>query len=184
MSYKQFVTAAQDRLTSSSRDTIQPPGHGIIEYARDGSGLPALVSHPLFGGFDVGLGVGRKFLGPDFSIIAPSRFGYLGSTLPTAALPADQADAFAAVLDTLDLAPWLSWATRRAARRPSSSRCVIPTGSPRWCWSRRPYPGRPGVRRSPLPTFCLARTWSFGFSVEAGRLGPPEFLGWTRASGP
>ena len=104
MSYKQFVTAAQDRLTSSSRDTIQPPGHGIIEYARDGSGLPALVSHPLFGGFDVGLGVGRKFLGPDFSIIAPSRFGYLGSTLPTAALPADQADAFAAVLDTLDLA--------------------------------------------------------------------------------
>jgi hypothetical protein len=104
LSYKQFVTAAQDRLTSSSRDTIQPPGHGIIEYARDGSGLPALVSHPLFGGFDVGLGVGRKFLGPDFSIIAPSRFGYLGSTLPTAALPADQADAFAAVLDTLDLA--------------------------------------------------------------------------------
>ena len=103
MSYKQFITAARDRLTSSSRNSIQIPGRGIIEYTSDGSGPPALVSHPLFGGFDVGLGVGRKFLGPDFRIIAPSRFGYLGSTLPTAALPADQADAFAAVLDTLDL---------------------------------------------------------------------------------
>lgn len=103
MSYKQFITAARDQLMSSSRYTIRIPGRGIIEYTSDGSGPPALVSHPLFGGFDLGLGVGRKFLGPDFRIIAPSRFGYLGSTLPKAALPADQADAFAAVLDTLNL---------------------------------------------------------------------------------
>ena len=103
MSYKHFITAARDRLTSSSRYTLRTPGRGIVEYTSEGSGPPALVSHPLFGGFDVGLGVGRKFLGPEFRIVAPSRFGYLGSTLPKAALPADQADAFAAVLDTLDL---------------------------------------------------------------------------------
>lgn len=103
MSYKQFITGARNQLASSSRQTVEIPGRGIVEYTSDGSGPPALVSHPLFGGFDVGLGVGRNFLGPEFRIVAPSRFGYLGSTLPEAALPADQADAFATVLDTLDL---------------------------------------------------------------------------------
>ncbi|MGB8384196.1 MAG: alpha/beta hydrolase [Dermatophilaceae bacterium] len=103
MSYQEFITAARDRLMSPSRYTMPAPGRGIIEYASDGSGPAALISHPLFGGFDVGLGVGRKFLGPKFRLVVPSRFGYLGSTLPAAALPADQADAFAAVLDTLDL---------------------------------------------------------------------------------
>ena len=34
----------------------------------------------------------------------PSRFGYLGSDLPAGATPKDQADAFAALLDHLELA--------------------------------------------------------------------------------
>ena len=41
---------------------------------------------------------------PDgFRIIAPSRFGYLGSALPAGASPARQADAFAALLDKLGI---------------------------------------------------------------------------------
>jgi len=36
-------------------------------------------------------------------VIAPSRFGYLGTPLPAKASPADQADAFAALMDTLGL---------------------------------------------------------------------------------
>jgi pimeloyl-ACP methyl ester carboxylesterase len=36
-------------------------------------------------------------------VIAPSRFGYLGSALPPGATPADQADAFAALLDALQI---------------------------------------------------------------------------------
>lgn len=103
MSYTQLITAARARLASAPRHTVEGPDFGTVEYADAGSGPPALVSHPLFGGFDVGLGVGRTFLGPQFRIVAPSRFGYLGSSLPRAALPADQADAFAAVLDTLGL---------------------------------------------------------------------------------
>ena len=103
MPYKQFITAARNRLASTPRLTIETPLFGTVECADDGSGPPALVSHPLFGGFDVGLGVGRKFLGPDFRIVAPSRFGYVGSTMTKTAMPADQADAFAAVLDTLGL---------------------------------------------------------------------------------
>jgi pimeloyl-ACP methyl ester carboxylesterase len=37
-------------------------------------------------------------------VIAPSRFGYLGSALPPGATPAGQADAFAALLDALEIA--------------------------------------------------------------------------------
>jgi pimeloyl-ACP methyl ester carboxylesterase len=40
---------------------------------------------------------------PDRRVIAPCRFGYLGSSLPPKATPAAQADAFAALLDALDI---------------------------------------------------------------------------------
>jgi pimeloyl-ACP methyl ester carboxylesterase len=36
-------------------------------------------------------------------VIAPSRFGSLGSALPPGATPADQGDAFAALLDALEI---------------------------------------------------------------------------------
>ena len=41
---------------------------------------------------------------PDRRVIAPSRFGYLGSSPPPGATPADQAGAFAALLDGLAIA--------------------------------------------------------------------------------
>lgn len=103
MSYAKFISTARERLASTPRATSEVPGLGSVEYAVDGSGPTVLVSHPLFGGFDVGLGVGRKFLGPGFRIIVPSRFGYLGSALPKHAKPADQADAYIAILDELGL---------------------------------------------------------------------------------
>ena len=42
-------------------------------------------------------------LGSGFRVIAPSRFGYFGSTLPTQRDPADQADAYALLLDHLGI---------------------------------------------------------------------------------
>ena len=61
--------------------------------------------HGIFGGCDAGLvWAGGLFGGGLFSdrrLIALSRFGYLGSSLPTCAKPADQADAYAALLDAL-----------------------------------------------------------------------------------
>lgn len=39
--------------------------------------------------------------GPGFRVIAPSRFGYFGSTLPQGGTPADQADAYALLLEHL-----------------------------------------------------------------------------------
>jgi pimeloyl-ACP methyl ester carboxylesterase len=100
-SYRQVLHAALQRLDAAPRAELPGTRFGTIEYAEDGGGPAALVSHPLFGGFDVGVGVGRSFLGPRYRLVAPSRFGYLGSTLPPAARPADQADAYVLVLDKL-----------------------------------------------------------------------------------
>ena len=78
--------------------------HGTIEYARQGSGPAALVIHGAGGGFDQGLFLGHQMLGDDFDMIAPSRFGYLGTPVPEDASIAAQADAHAALLDQLGIA--------------------------------------------------------------------------------
>lgn len=41
--------------------------------------------------------------GPGFRVVAPSRFGYFGSSLPDGATPAGQADAYALLLDHLEI---------------------------------------------------------------------------------
>jgi len=62
-----------------------------------------MLSHPLFGGFDVGAGLAETYFGNHYRFVAPSRFGYLGSSLPRAATPADQADAYASIVDALGI---------------------------------------------------------------------------------
>ena len=87
--------AAVDRHVISTR-------WGAVEYAERGSGAPVLVVHGIYhhcvGGL---LSVRDLFL--DRRVIAPSRFGYLGSSMPPNATPAAQADAFAALLDALEI---------------------------------------------------------------------------------
>jgi pimeloyl-ACP methyl ester carboxylesterase len=60
-----------------------------------------LWSHGIFGGHDNVPRIVRLWIGDRYRVIAPSRFGYFGSTLPAGATPADQADVFAALLDSL-----------------------------------------------------------------------------------
>ena len=76
---------------------------GPIEYAEAGEGPPVLVIHGAGGGFDQGLDIAADFVRSGFRVIAPSRFGYLRTPLPQDASPAAQADAFAALLDALDV---------------------------------------------------------------------------------
>jgi 2-hydroxy-6-oxonona-2,4-dienedioate hydrolase len=83
--------------------TLVETAAGTIEYAEEGSGEPLLMIHGAGGGYDQGLLVGRD-LGPDFRIIAPSRFGYLGTPVPQDCSPVAQADAHAALLDRLGVA--------------------------------------------------------------------------------
>jgi pimeloyl-ACP methyl ester carboxylesterase len=76
---------------------------GPVEYARKGRGAAALISHGAGGGYDQGLFVGRELLGSEYDIIAPSRFGYLRTPVSGTQPPSAQADAFAALLDRLDV---------------------------------------------------------------------------------
>lgn len=100
--YRHDLEAARQRLAARERHSIQTR-YGSVEYADHGEGPPLLFSHLLFGGFDVGLSSAETYLGDGYRVIAPSRFGYLGSSLPAGAMPADQADAYAVLLDTLGI---------------------------------------------------------------------------------
>jgi pimeloyl-ACP methyl ester carboxylesterase len=99
--YVRDLAAARSRLADVDRRSV-PTRWGAVEYAERGVGEPALVLHGIFGGCDGGL-LSVRDLCPERRVIAPSRFGYLGSILPDGATPADQADALVALLDALGI---------------------------------------------------------------------------------
>jgi pimeloyl-ACP methyl ester carboxylesterase len=99
--YRRDLRAARARLAEVDRRVV-PTDWGPVEYAERGLGEPLLVLHGIFGGCDSGL-LGLGDTCPDRRVIAPSRFGYLGSNLPPGATPADQADALAELLDALGI---------------------------------------------------------------------------------
>jgi pimeloyl-ACP methyl ester carboxylesterase len=99
--YRRDLTAARARVASGSKLVNTPSG--LIEYADVGTGAPVLVIHGAGGGFDQALEFARPLVDAGFRVIAPSRFGYLRSPLPTDASPMAQADAHASLLDALQL---------------------------------------------------------------------------------
>ena len=76
---------------------------GPMEYAERGDGPPLLCVHGGPGGYDQGLVLGEFFRVNGFKIIAISRPGYLGTPLATGSTPEEQAEALAALLDTLQI---------------------------------------------------------------------------------
>jgi pimeloyl-ACP methyl ester carboxylesterase len=76
---------------------------GPVEYAEKGAGIPLLSIHGAGGGYDQGLANVADFVGDGFRVIAPSRFGYLGTPMPPDASSASQADAHAALLTELTI---------------------------------------------------------------------------------
>jgi len=99
--YRRDMSAARARLAAVDRHVISTRW-GAVEYAERGSGEPVLVVHGIFQNCDSGLFSVRDLLAGR-RVIAPSRFGYRGSSMPPDATPADQADALAALLDALDI---------------------------------------------------------------------------------
>lgn len=99
--YRRDRRRAEQRLAALDRSNIANR-FGHTEFAAVGSGDPLLVSHGIFHGFDGGL-TSVEHLTDDRRVIVPSRFGYLGSTLPPRATVAGQAEAFALLLDHLEL---------------------------------------------------------------------------------
>jgi pimeloyl-ACP methyl ester carboxylesterase len=98
--YRRDMNEARARLATVDRHVITTRW-GVVEYAERGSGNPVLVVHGIFHNCVGALLSVRDF--SDHRFIAPSRFGYLGSSMPPQATPAQQADAFASLLDALDI---------------------------------------------------------------------------------
>ncbi len=101
LAYQLYVTSIRQQTLSGSKLFSTP--HGLLEYADVGEGYPVLVSHGGLMGYDQVESV-RQMLGNEsFRLIAPSRFGYLRTPLPSDASVAAQADAFADLLDALNV---------------------------------------------------------------------------------
>jgi pimeloyl-ACP methyl ester carboxylesterase len=98
--YRRDMNDACARLTAVDRHVISTRW-GVVEYAERGYGDPVLVVHGIFHNCVGGLFSVREF--SDRRFIAPSRFGYLGSSMPLDATPAHQADALVALLDALHI---------------------------------------------------------------------------------
>jgi len=87
------------RLEAASR--MVETARGPIEVADVGEGRPVLFVHGAPGGCDRGTLVARQFAGPDVRWIGPSRPGYLRTPLSVGERLEEQADALAALLDTM-----------------------------------------------------------------------------------
>jgi 2-hydroxy-6-oxonona-2,4-dienedioate hydrolase len=100
-SYLLDTRRAYERVRGSS--TILASPYGDIEYTEGGRGPPVLVVHGGGGGYDQGELLVEAVLGDEFHWISPSRFGYLGSSLPEDATWDEQAHAFAFLLNHLGI---------------------------------------------------------------------------------
>ena len=96
--YKNEYLAALSRLQAGSQ--LYKTSAGEVEVALIGHGSTVLISHGSGGGYDMGLWL-AQLIGGQFQYIAPSRFGYLRTPVPSNPAPEAQADAYAALLDTL-----------------------------------------------------------------------------------
>lgn len=95
------IGRAYDRIVGQSQ--LITLGGERVEYVEGGAGTPVLVVHGSGGGFDQGALIAGAVIGDGFHWIAPSRFGYLRSTLPAGATFETQADAYALLLDHLGI---------------------------------------------------------------------------------
>ncbi len=100
MSYRQEKQIARRNLQKNSQ--LSKTTEGLIECAAVGKGPTVLISHGGSGGYDMGLWL-AGLIGGEFQFIAPSRFGYLRSPLPSDPTPEAQADLYAALLDLLKI---------------------------------------------------------------------------------
>ena len=97
--YKENLSARSRLLTGSQ---LYKTSAGEVEAALIGHGSTVLISHGSGGGYDMGLWL-AQLIGGQFQYVAPSRFGYLRTPVPLNAAPEAQADAYAALLDTLNI---------------------------------------------------------------------------------
>jgi 2-hydroxy-6-oxonona-2,4-dienedioate hydrolase len=101
LGFERKMDATREQLAAGG--TVIETACGPIEYAERGEGQPVLLLHGAGGGYDQGLLLGERLLGDGYRLIAPSRFGYLGSPVPDDHSLEAQADAYACLLDELGI---------------------------------------------------------------------------------
>jgi pimeloyl-ACP methyl ester carboxylesterase len=94
LSYSNDINRARSAVASGAQ--IANTVAGPIEYAERGDGIPLLSIH----GADQGL-TNTELVGDGFRVIAPSRLGYLGTSIPSDVSPAARADAHVALISWL-----------------------------------------------------------------------------------
>ena len=98
--YRQWRTQIERQLIAKRR--IAHTRLGPVEYQLVGTGPTILLSHGAPGGYDQGF-LMTDIIAAGFSVLTPSRPGYLGTPLYTGRTVEAQADALAALLDTLEI---------------------------------------------------------------------------------
>ena len=95
------VKDSKERLASYSAKTVNL-SYGNMSYVDIGKGDVILSVHGIFGGYDQAYDTCKDF-SSNYRIIAPSRFGYLGSDILGSGTPAEQATAYVELLDKLGI---------------------------------------------------------------------------------
>ena len=102
--YAMFARDLRDaRARLVGRSETMATSFSTLEYAEMGEGDPMLIVHGAEGGFDQGLDMTGTMAERGYRLIAPSRFGYLRSTMPENPTTAMQADAYVQLLDHLGI---------------------------------------------------------------------------------
>ncbi len=97
-----FSSWRTDQLANIyAASTLADTAAGAVEFLQENDGPALLIFHGAPGGCDQALLLGNTLTPDDFQLIAPSRPGYLRTPLATGLSPEQQADAMAALLDTL-----------------------------------------------------------------------------------
>lgn len=95
------VKENKSRLATYNARTVTL-SYGDMTYVDSGEGEVILSVHGIFGGYDQAYDTCKDFCS-DYRIIAPSRFGYLGSDVSGDGTPAKQAEAYVELLDKLGI---------------------------------------------------------------------------------
>jgi pimeloyl-ACP methyl ester carboxylesterase len=95
------VKESEERLAAYGAETVKL-SYGNMSYVDAGEGETILSVHGIFGGYDQAYDTCKDF-SSDYRIIAPSRFGYLGSDILGDGTRAGQAKAYVKLLDKLGI---------------------------------------------------------------------------------
>ncbi len=91
--------------TLSHGSRIAMTAAGPIEYGLDGTGPTVVILPGTFGGFDQAMQAGGPLVAAGFRVLGVSRPGYLNTPIAAGRTPAEQANAVAMLIDSLDLGP-------------------------------------------------------------------------------